>query len=114
MLRRLFSRARARSGPAKPVPVVLYERRDCPLCDEMEEALAGARLDAPYALVRLDVDADEPLRARFDRSVPVLAIGGRVAFKGRLERADLERKFARLARAWRAAGQPDVDPRSPR
>ena len=43
---------------------------------------------------------------RFGESIPVLEIGGRVAFKGRLEAGGLERKFRRLAEAWLANADP--------
>ncbi len=95
MLRRLFGR-RSSPSPA-PVPLVLYTRGGCHLCEEMKREIARARLDAPHALREVDIDRDPELVRRFDRSVPVLEIAGRIAFKGRLSAAELERKFARLA-----------------
>ena len=50
--------------------------------------------------------ADPQLEERYGRSIPVLHIGGRLAFKGRLEVAELRKKFARLAREWERAGEP--------
>jgi hypothetical protein len=83
------------------VPLVLYTRPGCHLCDVMHAAVAGARLHGAAALELVDISGDAALEARFGRSIPVLAIAGRVAFKGRLEVGELERKYARLARAWR-------------
>jgi len=99
MLRRLFSRRRVR---AAPVSLVLYTRRDCPLCDEMKAELARARpalarVGGAFELREVDVDADAELAARHGRSVPVLEIAGRVAFEGRVTAADLERALARHA-----------------
>jgi hypothetical protein len=34
----------------------------------------------------------------------VLTVGGRVAFKGRMTRAEFERKFVRLAAEWDERG----------
>ena len=95
MLRRLFSR-RPAAGP--PVPLVLYTRAVCPLCDRMKEQLAAARTARPFELREVDVDRDPELVERYGRSVPVLEIAGRVAFKGRLDTAAFERKFERLTR----------------
>ena len=83
----------------------LYTRAGCPLCDEMKAGLARARVRVPFELVEVDIEHDAELLARHGRSIPVLEIAGRVAFKGRLRAADFERKFARLARCQQAEAQ---------
>ncbi len=83
-----------------PVPLVLYTKRGCCLCDQMKSALAAARLSRPYELSEVDIETDARLNELYGRSIPVLAIGGRVAFKGRIGAGELERKFERLAREW--------------
>ncbi len=83
-----------------PVPLVLYTKRGCCLCDEMKDQLARARLSRPYELSEVDIEADARLSELYGRSIPVLEIGGRVAFKGRIGAGELERKFERLAHAW--------------
>ena len=55
-------------------------------------------LQKPYELRELDIEQDPALRARVGLSIPVLAIGGRVAFKGRMDARDFEKKFARRVR----------------
>ena len=95
MLRRFLSRRRPSDAP---VPLVLYTRRECHLCDAMKAELARARVRRPFELREVDVDGDAELAARFGRSVPVLEIAGRGAFKGRMEVSDFERKFERLVR----------------
>ncbi len=92
----LWARLVRRRGPA--VPLVLYTRKDCPLCEEMKHTLERARLERPFVLSERDVDADPELRERHGRSVPVLEVAGRVAFKGRMTLEAFERKFERLAR----------------
>jgi hypothetical protein len=86
-----------------PVPVRLYSRPGCHLCDVMKTELARARLSRRYELEEVDIDRDDDLRRRFGHSIPVLEIGGRIAFKGRLTAAELERKFERLAGEWEAS-----------
>ena len=95
-MRRMISRWRARAVP--PVELVLYTRADCHLCEEMKAEIARARAGIPLVLREVDIDEDAELSERFGRSIPVLEIGGRVAFKGRLTVADFERKLGRLAR----------------
>jgi glutaredoxin len=98
MLGKLLSRLRRARRP--PLALVLYTKRDCPLCDEMKHELGRARVPFPFRLTEVDIEREPELLARHGRSLPVLEIAGRVAFKGRLTAADLER---RLARAWREA-----------
>ena len=87
----LRNRARTR------VPLVLYARANCPLCDEMKEQIERARVSRPFDLTQVDIAADPELEARYGLSIPVLAIAGRAAFKGRMTVDDFERKFERRA-----------------
>lgn len=109
MLERLLDRirgrlGRARGGAARPAPILLelYTKQGCPLCDELKAELARARVAEPYELREVDVEQDPALLERYGLSIPVLAIAGRVAFKGRMDARDFERKFARRARELRA------------
>ena len=81
----------------------LYSRSDCPLCDEMRAEIGRARLSGPCTLDVVDIGTDPELEARFGRSIPVLEIAGRVAFKGRLTAPELERKFRRYTSVGRHA-----------
>lgn len=87
------------------MPLVLYSKPGCCLCDDMKAELLRARLPWRFELREVDIERDERLLARWGRSIPVLEIGGRVAFKGRIGAGELERKFERLARAWQAGGE---------
>ena len=97
MISRLFRR---RTDPYPPVPVVLYTRPGCHLCEVMKAQLEAARLSA-HELREVDISTDAELETAHGRSIPVLEVGGRVAFKGRLDPELLPRKFERLAEAWR-------------
>ena len=76
---------------------MLYTRADCHLCDEMKAEIARAKLGARCSLREIDVDSDPALVELYGRSVPVLAIGGRAAFKGRLSAEELRRKVERAS-----------------
>ena len=99
MLRRMISRWRAQAG--QPIPLVLYTRANCPLCDEMKLEIARAGERRALMLEEIDIETDPELEERYGRSIPVLEIAGRVAFKGRLTPSDLERKLERGARELR-------------
>ena len=88
-------------GSGKPLALTLYTRARCPLCDEMKAEIARAdlkRLGVRPELRVVDIDGDPSLVERHGRSVPVLEIEGRVAFKGHLTAGELERRVARALR----------------
>lgn len=67
--------------------VVLYTRHGCHLCDQAHELLIAHHL----SLTVIDIDGDPALRARFDTSVPVVEIDGRVRFRGHVDPVLLQR-----------------------
>ena len=94
--------SRAPSAASIPLPLTLYTRPDCPLCEELKAELACVRACEPCELREVDVQSDPALERVHGRSIPVLLIGQRVVCKGRIASRELERRFARLARQWRA------------
>jgi len=92
---KLWSR---RANEAPVLVLVLYSRRDCALCDELERELAALAHAPRYELRKVDIDSDPALLARHGRSIPVLEHAGRVLCKGRVEPAELERRLVRAAR----------------
>lgn len=95
-----LSRSLGRDGGSDraPAPVTLYTRRGCHLCEEMKAEIARAGRADEYALREVDIDTDPALAERFGRSIPVLEIAGRVAFKGRLTAPEFRRKLERALR----------------
>ena len=67
--------------------VVLYTRDGCCLCDDAEQLLLQHGLTPSV----VDIDVDPELKSRFDTSVPVVEIDGRVRFCGRIEPVLLRR-----------------------
>lgn len=86
-----------------PVPLVLYTRADCCLCDDMLREIRRARLGRRIELSEVDIAQDPELEARWGRSIPVLTIGGRLAFKGRATAGEIVAKFERLGGEWERA-----------
>lgn len=58
------------------MPLTLYQRDDCPLCDQALAVLAAARVPEFDSVW---IDADDALEARYGTRVPVLRDGARGA-----------------------------------
>jgi hypothetical protein len=88
-----------------PLELVLYTRAGCHLCDVMKEEIARARLSRTCTLREVDIDRDPKLVERYERSVPVLEIDGRAAFKVRCTAEEIVRKVERALREREPAPQ---------
>lgn len=61
--------------------VILYTRTGCHLCDVAADTLHEHGLHAQ----KVDIDADETLREKFNTCVPVVEIDGKVRFRGKVD-----------------------------
>lgn len=80
------------TGPQRPVHnVTVFTRNGCTCCDKAMNELekAGRRYHLNITLV--DVDTDPALAAEHGLHVPVIAIDGKVRFKGQINPILLER-----------------------
>ena len=84
--------------PAPSVAVDLYTRVGCHLCDDAKGVLERVQAERPFELRVIDVDTDAELARRFGLEVPVVFVGGRKAFKYRVDEAELVRRLERAAR----------------
>ena len=86
---------RQRLGSGEPtgndIPVTVYTREDCHLCDD---ALAVLQRHG-IAAETVDIDANPTLLEKYNTCVPVVVIDGKVRFRGRID----ERLLRRLLRA---------------
>jgi glutaredoxin len=71
--------------------VLFYTRNGCHLCDQAWEVVTAAQRRYGFTLKRVDVDADPALAAEHGECVPVVAIDGKVRFRGRVNAVLLER-----------------------
>lgn len=65
--------------------VVLFTRRGCHLCEQVEDLLA---CHSPKAVI-VDVDATPEHAARYGLRVPVLQVDGRDVLEGRIDESAL-------------------------
>jgi glutaredoxin len=71
--------------------VLFYTRDGCHLCEQAWEIVTAAQGRYGFTLERVDVDTDPALAAAHGECVPVVAIDGKVRFRGRVNRVLLER-----------------------
>lgn len=67
--------------------VVLYTREGCHLCHEADQLLRSYGLTPKL----VDIDREPQLRILYDTCVPVVAIDGRVRFRGKVNEVLLRR-----------------------
>jgi len=71
--------------------VIVYTRKGCHLCDDARELLIRHGVDPTM----IDIDENPKLKEEFDTCVPVVSIGGRVRFRGRVNETLLRRILKR-------------------
>ena len=86
LLKRLVRR-RKRS----PVAVTIYTRQECCCCHKAMEVLEGFRRRYNLAIEPVDVDTDPALVDAHGLCVPVVAIDGKMRFKGEVNPVLLKR-----------------------
>ncbi len=74
--------------------VTVYTRSECCCCHKAIEILETYRNRHHFSIEEVDVDRDPELRSKFDLSVPVVAINGKVRFKGVVNPVLLDRLIA--------------------
>lgn len=87
ILGRLFDRR----DDDPPLPIVVYSRAGCGCCVKAKEVLDGLGAKYRVEVREVDVDADPELRDRYGQEVPVVAVAGKVRFRGNVDPRLLER-----------------------
>jgi glutaredoxin len=77
--------------PSKARHVVLYTRVGCHLCDDANRLLEAHRSQYGFTIEEVDIDQHPELRTSYDHCVPVVAIDGKVRFRGRVNEILLRR-----------------------
>ena len=90
----LLSRLVRRRSAAPPVLVTVYIREQCCCCHKAIEVLENHRRKHNLAIETVDIDSDPALAQAHGLSVPVVAIDGKVRFKGEVNPVLLKRLLA--------------------
>lgn len=76
-----WARPRRKADTAH-LEVTIYTRADCCCCHKALNLLKGYRRRHRFTIHEVDIDADPDLAERYDTTVPVVAVGGKVRFRG--------------------------------
>ena len=90
---------------ASPVPVTIFSRPGCHLCDELKTVVLRVGQSVPMAVEEIDISSDPVLEDRYGLEIPVLIVAGKKAAKYRISEEELRRVLA-ARREWRD-GQED-------
>jgi glutaredoxin len=80
-----------RAARSRPLDVTVYTRANCCCCHKALELLERYRRRHNLVIRTVDVDADLALAEQYGEVVPVVAVAGKVRFKGVVNPVLLER-----------------------
>jgi rSAM/selenodomain-associated transferase 1 len=78
----------------QPIPIVLFTRLGCHLCEQAETVLAKYETRFALVIAKVDIDGYPELQAKYGECVPVVAIRGRERFRGQVNEVLLVRELA--------------------
>ena len=90
----LISRLIRRRTGARALRFTVYTRRECCCCHKAIDLLKVYQRKHGFAVEEVDVDLDPELAAQHGNWVPVVAVGGKVRFRGVVNPVLLERLLA--------------------
>ena len=73
------------------IPLTLYSRPGCHLCDEMKTIIDRVSRSMALALDVVDISGNAELEARYGLEIPVLLVDGKKAAKYRVSEQELRR-----------------------
>ena len=108
----LLTRLLGRSRRTEHLTFTVYSRAQCGCCHKALDLLRAYQRRFRFAIEEVDIDGDPELVARYDTEVPVVAVNGKVRFRGIVNRALLDRLLLaegrnRPAPGGRPAGETD-------
>jgi glutaredoxin len=87
----LLTRILRRSPRAAHLTFTVYTRAQCCCCHKALDMLREQQPRWGFAMEEIDVDGDPALLARYNTEVPVVAVDGKVRFRGIVNPALLDR-----------------------
>jgi glutaredoxin len=116
LLSRLVRPKSWRSNDLGHLTVTVYTRAGCCCCHTALDLLNTYRRRHGFAVETIDVDTDPALASAYGTAVPVVAVKGKVRFRGVVNPALLERLLTAESRAKGAesAGRALDSPGAPR
>ena len=87
----LLARLRRRSPRAEHLTFTVYTRAGCCCCHKAIDLLRVHQSRWGFAIDEVDIDGDPELVAKYNSEVPVVAVNGKVRFRGVVNPALLDR-----------------------
>jgi glutaredoxin len=87
----LLTRLLRRSPSAEHLTFTVYTRAQCCCCHKALDLLKEYQGRSGFAIEEVDIDGDRELVAKYDTEVPVVAVNGKVRFRGVVNPALLDR-----------------------
>jgi glutaredoxin len=82
---------RSHAPRAEHLTFTVYSRAQCGCCTKALTQLKAAQRRFGFAIEEVDIDNDPELAAKFNTEVPVIAVDGKIRFRGVVNPALLER-----------------------
>jgi len=76
------------------IPVTIYSRPGCHLCDEMKVVVKHVGTTVPLTIEEIDISADPELERLYGIEIPVLCVAGKKVAKYRIGEHELRRILA--------------------
>ena len=73
------------------IPVTIYSRPGCHLCDEMKAVVLHVASSIPLAIEEIDISTNPELEQLYGLEIPVLFVAGKKIAKYRVSERDLRR-----------------------
>jgi glutaredoxin len=90
-MKTFFTRSIRQRQKTSPVEVTVYTRAGCCCCHKALDVLNDYKEAYHLEINTIDIDADPELARRYNTEVPVVALEGKVRFKGVVNRVLLVR-----------------------
>jgi glutaredoxin len=87
----LLNRLLRRSPRTEHLTFTVYSRAQCCCCHKALDLLRDRQARAGFAIEEIDIDTDPDLVAKYNTEVPVVAVNGKVRFRGVVNPALLDR-----------------------
>ncbi len=95
----MLTRLLRRQPRADHLMFTVYTRAQCCCCHKALALLRDQQSRWGFAIETVDIDADPELAARYNTEVPVVAVNGKVRFRGVVNPALLERLLTAESRS---------------
>jgi glutaredoxin len=89
-----MANTKANGQPKQMIPVTIYSRPGCHLCDEMKAVVLQVASSIPLAIEEIDISSSPELERLYGLEIPVLFVAGKKMAKYRVSEEDLRRILA--------------------